>query len=124
MDKKKRPNETHEEGVTNYSSTDSCDETNQGGLSNNIQQPNCIHLRKSVDVQKIRKCIKTTGIEIEDCSECKKTIPQSPVDKNSDCDEFYTDRSIWLCLKCGSQLCGRFKNKHALMHFKVNMNFD
>lgn len=120
MGKKKRQSEPHEEGGNNYSSTDSCDENNQGGQGGNSQQPNCIHLRKSVDVQKIRKYIKSNGIELEDCSECKKTIPLSPIDNNSDCDLLEFDRTLWLCLKCGTQLCGRSKNQHALKHFNVS----
>nr|CAH7763379.1 unnamed protein product [Callosobruchus chinensis] len=36
---------------------------------------------------------------------------------DNDMDFIEYDQSLWLCLKCGNQACGRGRNKHALKHF-------
>lgn len=101
MVKKKRQSDPGENGDE---STESCDE--------NVKSA-CPHVAKAVDLTRLKKSLKVGGFEKE-CAECKKT-PQSEV-PNPDFEE---DLSLWMCLRCGSQLCGRARNKHALNHFNT-----
>lgn len=112
MVKKKLKNEDTGE------STESCDENQSNSL--NSSGSSCPHIAKSVDPTKLRKCIKQTGVELSKCSECEK----EPARLNSKDDEIDEAANfIWMCLKCGSQLCGRFKSKHALVHYQVSINY-
>ncbi|KAG5871052.1 hypothetical protein JTB14_037467 [Gonioctena quinquepunctata] len=74
---------------------------------NNVE---CSHINKAVDLQKIKKTLTRTGFQI-DCGECDK-LPE-----DNDMGDLEFDTSLWLCLKCGNQGCGRGRNKHALKHF-------
>ncbi|XP_023016937.1 ubiquitin specific protease 16/45 isoform X2 [Leptinotarsa decemlineata] len=76
---------------------------------NNVE---CSHINKAVDLQKIKKSLTRTGFQT-DCPECAKL----PADNDMEDIEF--DTSLWLCLKCGNQSCGRSRNKHALKHFET-----
>ncbi|XP_075154530.1 ubiquitin specific protease 16/45 isoform X2 [Haematobia irritans] len=84
----------------------------------------CPHLKRAVDSGKLRKLLKATGLLL-DCADCQKmgvTSPAAEASENSiesPIGGFEYDNTLWLCLKCGSQLCGRSKNKHALQHFKT-----
>lgn len=101
MVKKKRQSDPGENGDE---STESCDE--------NVKSA-CPHVAKAVDLTRLKKSLKTGGFE-KDCSECIKTS------KNEISDPDYEeDLSLWMCLRCGSQLCGRTRNKHALNHFNT-----
>lgn len=95
------------------SSTDSCDEKdkNDGGFTTS----GCVHVNKSIETTKLRKALKTVGIN-PNCCECEKCPDQSL--SNDDMYEY--DTTLWLCLRCGSQLCGRRKNQHALSHYNVS----
>ncbi|XP_055683894.1 ubiquitin carboxyl-terminal hydrolase 45 [Lutzomyia longipalpis] len=110
MGKNKRQTDPVLEG--DESSTESCDEKqiagNQGGAT-----PSCSHVAKSVDQNRLRKLLKASGLELEDCKECSKS---SSTNANAE-NDFEYDKSLWMCLKCGSQLCGRSRNQHALKHF-------
>ncbi|XP_035443705.1 ubiquitin carboxyl-terminal hydrolase 16 isoform X6 [Spodoptera frugiperda] len=99
MVKKKRQSDPGENGDE---STESCDE--------NVKSA-CPHVAKAVDLTQLKKALKTGGFQ-KDCSECKK----SPKIEVPDPD-YEEDLSLWMCLRCGSQLCGRTRNKHALNHF-------
>jgi ubiquitin carboxyl-terminal hydrolase 16/45 len=99
-------------------STESSDEKQQN--NSNCSGSSCPHISKSVDPTKLRKIIKQTGVELSKCSECAKE-PARLINKDEDFDE--TSNFIWMCLKCGSQLCGRFKNKHALIHYEVSFSY-
>ena len=95
------------------SSTDSCDDKDK---QDDKQGPGCIHVSKSIDASKLRKVLKAGGIH-EKCSECMK-LPENEATS----DEMYEyDNTLWLCLRCGSQLCGRARNKHALEHYNVSI---
>lgn len=116
MVKKKRQSEVENDDST----TESCDETTNMNNNQNV----CRHIKKAVDVSKIRKAIKAEGALLTNCSECLKenpspiTVSESPdMVNNKNYDEI--DKSLWFCLKCGSQLCGRSRNQHALKHFQV-----
>ncbi|XP_037938167.1 ubiquitin carboxyl-terminal hydrolase 45 isoform X2 [Teleopsis dalmanni] len=115
MVKKKRQPDAHDDG----SSTDSTDER---GLQTSPTAGSCQHVKKSVDAPKLKKLLKTSGLA-SDCGQCKKAGATSPATEASEslndnsCFEY--DNTLWLCLKCGTQLCGRSKNQHALQHFKT-----
>lgn len=64
----------------------------------------CTHLQQSVDIQELRRVFAQRSVKTDSCAQC---------------DEGYNP-SLWLCLKCGTNLCGRLANGHALRHHKVN----
>lgn len=101
MGRKKRQSEPNMD--EDNDSTESCDE-NQNGFQ-------CNHIGKGVDLPKIKKMIRN-GLSTE-CIECEK----NPVENGIE-DDFEYDLSLWLCLKCGNQGCGRSKRKHALSHWR------
>ncbi|XP_004524965.1 ubiquitin carboxyl-terminal hydrolase 45 [Ceratitis capitata] len=116
MVKKKRQSDALEDG----SSTDSSD----GQMLSPSATGVCQHAKKSVDTTKLRKVLKTNGL-VAECMQCAKQGATSPAAevKESSMDEsicgFEYDNTLWLCLKCGSQLCGRARNQHALQHYKT-----
>uniref|UniRef100_U5EYX0 Ubiquitin carboxyl-terminal hydrolase n=1 Tax=Corethrella appendiculata TaxID=1370023 RepID=U5EYX0_9DIPT len=77
----------------------------------------CSHIMKAVELVAIRKKIKTTVIDRK-CSKCNENmLPANTIVNDFDLDCENSLPSMWLCLKCGSHLCGRDRNKHALAHF-------
>lgn len=120
MGKKKRQNDHN----SDQSSTDSNDDKSAdgGALSGKL----CQHIARAIDYNKVRKTIKLNGLQTDKCSECDKlsskiTISLSdPADNVVDFEEDI-DRSLWLCLRCGTQLCGRFRSQHALQHHNVSV---
>lgn len=94
------------------SSTDSCDEKDK---QDEKTVSSCAHVNKSIESTKLRKALKAVGIN-QKCGDCEKN-PDLQVESNDDMFEY--DNSLWLCLRCGSQLCGRRMNKHALQHYDV-----
>ncbi|XP_068158915.1 LOW QUALITY PROTEIN: ubiquitin carboxyl-terminal hydrolase 16/45 [Drosophila tropicalis] len=114
---KKRQTDVHENG----SSTDTGDEENhQAGGATNLSSGSasaCQHIKKSVDATKLRRQLKLTGLLYE-CSQCQKM--KSGGDAAPDPSaSFEYDNTLWLCLKCGTQLCGRARNQHALQHYQT-----
>ncbi|CAK1586684.1 unnamed protein product [Parnassius mnemosyne] len=101
MVKKKRQSDPGENGDE---STESCDESVKSA---------CPHVAKAVDLTRLKKALKSGGFERE-CSECKKSNKIEEPDPN-----YEEDLSLWMCLRCGTQLCGRTRNKHALNHFNT-----
>lgn len=93
---------------------------NSSGSSDESNRTECIHIPKSVDLQKIKKQIIKTGF-IAECDDCKRTqIGDHQSLQNDDLlSDYEFDMSLWLCLKCGNQACGRGKNKHALKHYET-----
>lgn len=114
MVKKKRQSEP---GDDCGESTESCEE--------NVA-PTCPHINKSFELTALKKKIKAFGIATE-CSDCSKTpkeitLKLDTLDSNATADNSILDNELeplWMCLRCGSQLCGRFKNGHALKHYKT-----
>lgn len=100
MGKKKRQEGPNMDDNDN-DSYKSCDE-NQNATS-------CPHVNKSVDLNKVKKAV-GTALYIE-CPQCDNP-PE--IDDDMECD-----LSIWLCLKCGNQGCGRTQKRHALQHFNT-----
>lgn len=80
-------------------------------------KPKCPHIKKAINIQYLRKMFKTTKVENEKCVECTKQ-------SNGDIDagDYEIDRTLWMCLQCGTNLCGRSVNKHALKHNQVSWN--
>ncbi|GAB6026724.1 Ubiquitin carboxyl-terminal hydrolase 16 [Chamberlinius hualienensis] len=68
----------------------------------------CQHASKAVNISNLRKILK--DITLGSCQQC-----DSPNKKNSEnCD------SVWMCLYCGNQGCGRnSEGKHALLHYET-----
>ncbi|XP_017770908.1 PREDICTED: ubiquitin carboxyl-terminal hydrolase 16 [Nicrophorus vespilloides] len=102
----------------------------------------CSHAHRAVDLGKIKKALQKDGGLRSDCDDCKKNppvslsgtateetvvatseaattslLPQDMPDLESVI--FEIDESLWMCLKCGHQSCGRYKNSHALQHFQT-----
>ncbi|KAL1494080.1 hypothetical protein ABEB36_009734 [Hypothenemus hampei] len=71
----------------------------------------CTHVKKALELTKIKKNLLKSGGFLTVCPECKK-LPADP-----DLQEIEFDLTLWLCLKCGNQACGRSKNGHALQHY-------
>ncbi|XP_055910478.1 ubiquitin carboxyl-terminal hydrolase 16 isoform X2 [Eupeodes corollae] len=117
--KKKHQSAPH--GGEGYS-TESYDEKPPNGSGTGSSR-DCKHIKKSVDPNSLRKNLKVIGIVSETCSECAKasktqpTTPPASEDEGSESFEY--DKTLWLCLKCGKQLCGRLKNQHALKHYET-----
>lgn len=80
-------------------------------------EPKCPHVKKAVDLQRLRRQFKKSPIENEKCVECGK-LPDNENPAAGD-GEFDYDRTLWMCLHCGSNLCGRSVNQHALQHYNV-----
>lgn len=99
MNKKK-----HQNDPSGDNSSESADEN-----QNNVE---CVHINKAVDLSKVRKVLTRTGF-LTDCDECKKLPP------SNDMGDIEFDNTLWLCLKCGNQACGRGRNMHALKHFNT-----
>ncbi|KAG4068319.1 hypothetical protein HA402_007839 [Bradysia odoriphaga] len=94
----------------NDSSTDSSEE----------KQGSCVHINKAVDMNKLRKVFRTKNVFVNDiCSECTKVTNGTTSADTDDKKEFAYDKTLWLCLNCGSHLCGRAINKHAILHYQT-----
>ncbi|XP_016982454.1 ubiquitin carboxyl-terminal hydrolase 45 [Drosophila rhopaloa] len=84
----------------------------------------CQHIKKAVDAARLRRLLKPTGLLYE-CSQCQKLGKTAGADgaagsgSGGDPGDFEFDSTLWLCLKCGSQLCGRARHKHALDHYQT-----
>ncbi|KAH8416530.1 hypothetical protein KR222_007785 [Zaprionus bogoriensis] len=80
--------------------------------------PICQHIKKSVDTAHLHRQLKQTGLLYE-CVKCQKSAAitnAAGVESAADCK---VDNTLWLCLKCGTQLCGRARNQHALQHHQT-----
>uniref|UniRef100_A0A182K832 Ubiquitin carboxyl-terminal hydrolase n=1 Tax=Anopheles christyi TaxID=43041 RepID=A0A182K832_9DIPT len=102
------------------SSTESNDETILSSKMNGGEM--CTHIQKSIDINTIRKQIKTNEVWCKNtCSKCvdeQATRSGSHVnDSLNTSNDVNCDTTLWFCLKCGTQLCGRKKNQHALQHY-------
>lgn len=126
---KKRQNDPQDDDST----AESCDEKQTYNVLFNMS-PICPHIKTGIDMTGLRKALKKENVKKENCSECLKMlttttaeteleIPLNDTTNNTSSsfpdDGFEYDKTLWLCLKCGSQLCGRSKRGHALKHFEV-----
>ncbi|XP_053659042.1 ubiquitin carboxyl-terminal hydrolase 45 [Anopheles marshallii] len=104
------------------SSTESNDETLLSTKMNGGEV--CTHIQKSIDLNAIRKQIKTNDAWFKKvCSKCMDepaTHGGNHIHKTSkEFSDASCESALWLCLKCGTQLCGRKQNQHALKHYTV-----
>lgn len=97
------------QGDPNFSdcSNDSPDE--------NQNTSECNHVGKAINLSQIKSRLNKKGLATE-CEECKNNPIENGLEMNGD---FEYDSSLWLCLRCGNQACGRYKNEHALKHHKT-----
>ncbi|XP_058063880.1 ubiquitin carboxyl-terminal hydrolase 45 [Anopheles bellator] len=96
------------------SSTESNDDTTSPAKMNGGEI--CTHIQKAIDLATIRKKIKTEGYD----SVCKKCDEEGRLHSELLVEHSTVlDNTLWLCLKCGSQLCGRKQNQHALQHYRA-----
>lgn len=115
MAKKKRQSDPHE---GSDSSTESGNDRNNSGSG---MKGGCLHIKRSVDLNNIRKWTKSPKFDHTKCIDCAKpSTPSSPTVEQSDINDFEYDRTLWMCLKCGVCSCGRTENKHALKHYEVS----
>lgn len=108
MTRKRRQGDPHADG------SESSSDNNEKNGSN--RSSNCTHIKRAVDAQKLRKAFKASPIVNDKCVQCSKmpngTAELEPAD-------YEYDHTLWMCLKCGVNSCGRSINKHALAHFQV-----
>lgn len=102
---KKRNRQPDANPDVSEASTESCEETSTG--------TKCQHIVKAINLGKVKKNIKRTGI-MSECSMCKKLEADS-----KDTEETNNIlRSLWICLQCGEQGCGKEQEQHALEHYR------
>ncbi|KAH8414829.1 hypothetical protein KR215_006041 [Drosophila sulfurigaster] len=87
----------------------------------------CQHIKRAVDTTRLRRQLKATGLLYE-CVQCQKLNATNVAgssgnggvdgsgESSATCE---ADNTLWLCLNCGTQLCGRERNTHALQHHQT-----
>ncbi|KAH8283247.1 hypothetical protein KR044_000967 [Drosophila immigrans] len=78
----------------------------------------CQHIKRAVDTTRLRRQLKATGLLYE-CVQCQKLLHATNAAGSSETQECEADNTLWLCLNCGTQLCGRERNMHALLHHQT-----
>lgn len=80
----------------------------------------CIHVKKAIDPTAVKKKLKLNGLE-KQCPKCveEKTLDLAAAGNGEGEEAMSCYSSLWLCLQCGTQLCGRYFNQHALAHYKT-----
>ncbi|KAM6223494.1 ubiquitin carboxyl-terminal hydrolase 16 [Rhynchocyon petersi] len=75
-------------------------------------EPVCRHIRKGLEQGNLKKAL--VNVEWNVCQDCK--TDNRVKDKSE--EETEENPSVWLCLKCGHQGCGRnSQEQHALKHY-------
>ncbi|XP_053420913.1 ubiquitin carboxyl-terminal hydrolase 16 isoform X3 [Nycticebus coucang] len=75
-------------------------------------EPMCRHIRKGLEQGNLKKAL--VNVEWNICQDCK--TDNKVKDKSE--EETEENPSVWLCLKCGHQGCGRnSQEQHALKHY-------
>ncbi|KRG06921.1 ubiquitin carboxyl-terminal hydrolase 45 isoform X2 [Drosophila mojavensis] len=111
---KKRQSDAQQDGGSWSDSGE--EEMVNGHAAAGSNAPSCQHIKKAVDPTRLRRHLKSTGL-LYDCQMCQKLNPPSESGNESAACEY--DNTLWLCLKCGTQLCSRERNKHALLHYQT-----
>lgn len=101
------------QGDPNVDGSDSSSDSGRGKIENS-RQPGCIHLKRAIDDQQLRKAIKAATFSNEKCMQCEKMSNANP-----EPTDFEYDKTLWMCMKCGTNSCGRAINGHALKHYEV-----
>lgn len=80
--------------------------------SSESPEPMCRHIRKGLEQSNLKRAL--VDVEWNICQDCK--MDNKLKDKSE--EETEENPSVWLCLKCGHQGCGRdSKEQHALKHY-------
>nr|XP_039336399.1 ubiquitin carboxyl-terminal hydrolase 16 isoform X3 [Saimiri boliviensis boliviensis] len=80
--------------------------------SSEALEPLCRHIRKGLEQGNLKKAL--VNVEWNICQDCK--TDNKVKDKSE--EETEEKPSVWLCLKCGHQGCGRnSQEQHALKHY-------
>ncbi|KAG7189058.1 hypothetical protein KM043_008640 [Ampulex compressa] len=104
---KKRNRQPDANGDASGGSTESCEETAAAACK-------CPHVTKAINLTKIKKNIKKSGIPTE-CPVCKKNEEENA---KSDKEKVDTVKAtLWICLQCGNLGCGREDSQHAIEHY-------
>ncbi|XP_072471036.1 ubiquitin carboxyl-terminal hydrolase 16 isoform X2 [Notamacropus eugenii] len=77
-----------------------------------ILEPLCRHIRKGLEQNNLKKSL--MNVQWNVCQECKtdNRTKDKPEEENEE------SPSVWLCLKCGHQGCGRdSQGQHAFKHY-------
>lgn len=74
----------------------------------------CPHITKSVNIKKAFK----NKVLFGNCQACSK-LNETASKENLHTEEDKLDNSVWLCMQCGHQGCGRFSAKHSLQHYNT-----
>ncbi|KAM4862298.1 ubiquitin carboxyl-terminal hydrolase 16 isoform X2 [Urocitellus parryii] len=82
--------------------------------SSESSEPICRHIRKGLEQGNLKKAL--VNVEWNICQDCK--TDNKVKDKSE--EETEENPSVWLCLKCGHQGCGRnSQEQHALKHYMI-----
>ncbi|XP_008265381.2 ubiquitin carboxyl-terminal hydrolase 16 isoform X1 [Oryctolagus cuniculus] len=80
--------------------------------SSESPEPMCRHIRKGLEQSNLKRAL--VDVEWNICQDCK--MDNKLKDRSE--EETEENPSVWLCLKCGHQGCGRdSKEQHALKHY-------
>ncbi|XP_058126824.1 ubiquitin carboxyl-terminal hydrolase 45-like [Anopheles ziemanni] len=86
-------------------------------LNNKVNGANmCSHITKAVELSTVLKKIQSGGFDKLCCRCTKEAVIHSAYVKELDGAADRADCTLWMCLKCGSQLCGRNRKQHAMQH--------
>ncbi|XP_011875139.1 PREDICTED: ubiquitin carboxyl-terminal hydrolase 16 isoform X3 [Vollenhovia emeryi] len=102
---KKRNRQPDANPDVSEASTESCDEASAAGAR-------CPHIAKAINLNKVKKNLKKTGI-LNECSMCKKL--EADHKTTEECD---IPKPLWICLQCGEQGCGKEQKQHAVEHYR------
>ncbi|XP_011167643.1 ubiquitin carboxyl-terminal hydrolase 45 isoform X2 [Solenopsis invicta] len=101
---KKRNRQPDANPDVSEASTESCEEASAGAK--------CPHIAKAINLNKVKKNLKKTGI-LSECSMCKKL--EMDLKMAEECDVL---KPLWICLQCGEQGCGKEQKQHAVEHYR------
>ncbi|KFB42014.1 AGAP000666-PA-like protein [Anopheles sinensis] len=77
----------------------------------------CSHITRAVELSTVLKKIQSGGFDRLCCRCTKEAVIHSAYAKELDgAPDRDGDCTLWMCLKCGTQLCGRSRKQHALQH--------
>ncbi|KAL6259987.1 hypothetical protein P5V15_009895 [Pogonomyrmex californicus] len=102
---KKRNRQPDANPDVSEASTESCEEA-----SIDLK---CSHITKAINLNKVKKNLKKTGI-LSECSMCKK-LEADQKKAEEICD---ISKPLWICLQCGEQNCSKEQKQHALEHYR------
>ncbi|KAH8357960.1 hypothetical protein KR200_007226 [Drosophila serrata] len=134
---KKRQTDAHDQASSTDSGEEDLQHHRSGTASGTVMDgatptaSSCQHIKKAVDAARLRRQLRSTGLLYE-CSQCQKLCQAKTAASGTESatsasgsagggepGDYEFDSTLWLCLKCGIQLCGRARKKHALEHYQT-----